>query len=91
MLLKKKKQKKHTSLREITMKYISFILKKRSAEQFLQRITRMNNLSVVADKSEDDRNKSSGGILGDSLKGVLREGQWIKVSCMPSNGGVENA
>lgn len=31
--------------------------------------------------SEDGRNKSSAGILRDSLKGVSREGQWIKVSC----------
>jgi hypothetical protein len=39
--------------------------------------------------SEDGRNKSSVGILRDSLKGVSREGQWIKVSCASSNGGVE--
>lgn len=39
--------------------------------------------------SEDGRNKSSVGILHDSLKGVSREGQWIKVSCVSSNGGVE--
>lgn len=39
--------------------------------------------------SEDGRNKSSVGILRDSLKGVSREGQWIKVSCASSNGRVE--
>lgn len=40
--------------------------------------------------SEDGRNKSSGWYPPlDSLKGVSREGQWIKVSCVSSNGGVE--
>lgn len=39
--------------------------------------------------SEDGWNKSSAGIPRDSLKGVSREGQWIKVSCASSNGRVE--
>lgn len=39
--------------------------------------------------SEDGRNKFSVGIPRNSLKGVSRQGQWIKVYCASSNGGVE--